>query len=122
MVGFIITALAMGLMMYSKALGRQREYGIQKALGVSPVWMVGQLAVEAVLVTLLAMPVALLVSMTVGEILQELSPLYRLEILDAGVLVTSWTVSTGACLAGSVIPMQRVASVDAAVVFQGNHA
>lgn len=122
LIGFVIAVLAMGLMMYAKALGRQREYGIQKALGVGSGWMVAQLAVEAVLLVLLALPVAVLVSLAVGALISELSPLYRLEIWDAGVLGRSWAVSTLACLAGSLMPMQRVASVEPAIVFRESRA
>lgn len=118
LVGFVIAVLAMGLMMYSKALDREREYGIQKALGISPGWMIAQLAAEAVLLVLLAMPVALLVSTVVGELIHELSPLYRLETRDAGVLLWSWIASTIAGLAGSLMPMRRVAVVDPALVFR----
>lgn len=122
LIGVVIAALAMGLMMYAKALDRQREYGIQKALGVGSGWIVAQLAVEAVLLVLLSLPVAVLVSLAVGALISELSPLYRLEVWDAGVLGRSWAVSTFACLAGSVMPMQRVASVEPAIVFRESRA
>lgn len=120
--GVVIAALAMGLMMYAKALDRQREYGIQKALGVGSGWMVAQLAVEAMLLVLLSAPVAVLVSLAVGALISEFSPLYRLEIWDMGVLGRSWAVSTLACLAGSVMPMQRIASVEPAIVFRESRA
>lgn len=119
LVGFIIAVLTMGLLMYAKALGRQREYGVQKALGVPAGWMIGQLAVEAVLLVILAMPVAVLLSLAIGELMWIMSPLYRVEVMDAGVLVRSWAASTLACLAGSLMPMRRVASADPAIVFRG---
>jgi putative ABC transport system permease protein len=119
LIGFVIAVLTMGLLMYSKALGRQREYGVQKALGVPAGWMIGQLAVEGVLLVLLAMPVAILLSLAIGELMLAMSPLYRVEILDAGVLLRSWAASTLACLAGSLMPMHRVATADPAVVFRG---
>lgn len=118
-VGFVIAVLTMGLLMYSRALGRQREYGVQKALGVPAGWMIGQLAVEGLLLVLLAMPVAIVLSLGIGELMLAMSPLYRVEILDTGVLLRSWAASSLACIAGSFMPMHRVATTDPAIVFRG---
>lgn len=118
-VGFLIATLTLGLLMYAKALGRLREYGVQRALGVPEMWMLAQLACEGLLLVVLAMPLAVLISSGIGEVMLYVSPLYRLEILNSSVLLRACLVSVLAGLAGSVMPLRRVAATDPAIVFRG---
>jgi ABC-type antimicrobial peptide transport system permease subunit len=105
--------------MYAKALGRSREYGVQRALGVPAGWLTAQLALEGILVVVLALPLALLISAGIGELMLQVSPLYRLELLDIEVLLRAALVSILAGLAGSIMPLHRVAGTDPAIVFRG---
>jgi ABC-type antimicrobial peptide transport system permease subunit len=118
-IGFLITMLTLGLLMYAKALGRSREYGVQRALGVPAGWLTAQLALEGILVVVLALPLALLISAGIGELMLQVSPLYRLELLDIEVLLRAALVSILAGLAGSIMPLHRVAGTDPAIVFRG---
>lgn len=118
-IGFLITSLTLGLLMYAKALGRSREYGVQRALGVPAGWLMAQLTLEGVLLVLLALPLALLIGAGIGELMLQVSPLYRLELLDIAVLSRSAVVSILAGLAGSIMPLRRVAGSDPAIVFRG---
>lgn len=118
-IGFLITTLALGLLMYATALGRSREYGVQRALGVPVAWLMAQLTLEGILLVLLALPLAVLIGAGIGELMLQVSPLYRLELLDADVLLPAALVSMLAGLAGSFIPLHQVAATEPAIVFRG---
>ena len=120
-IGFIIAVLTFGLLMYAKALGRQREYGVQKALGVSSGWLMVQLTLECALIVCLAMPVAVAASWATGELIEWLSPLFRVDVFSLPVLLNAWLASILAGLAGCLLPMRHIARADPAIVFRGSH-
>jgi putative ABC transport system permease protein len=106
-----VAAIIVAALMYVSALERTRDFAVLKALG-SPSWLLFLgVTAQAILVTLLAAVVALVVS-------QFLRPMFPLPIyVPSSAYLVLPAVALGVGVLSSLVAMRRAVSVDPAVAF-----
>ena len=110
---WVVAALIVGSMIYVSALERIRDFAVFKAVGVSTRSIMAGLALQAVVVALLAALLGAIVSVLLG-------PLFPMRVdipTLAFVLLPVIAVVIG--LLASVAGLRRAVTVDPAVAFGG---
>jgi putative ABC transport system permease protein len=108
-----VAALIVGSLIYLSALERTRDFAIFKAVGVSTRSVLAGLALQAVVVAVVAAALGGLLSLALG-------PLFPIRVVvptSAFVLLPVIAVAIG--LLASVAGMRRVVTVDPALAFGG---
>jgi putative ABC transport system permease protein len=110
---WIVAALVVGSVIYLSALERLRDFAVFKAIGVPTLNIAGGLALQAVVIALLAALVGALLSLALG-------PLFPMKVIvpaAASVALPIIAVVIGLIASGS--GLQRAVSVDPAIAFGG---
>lgn len=110
---WIVAALVVGSVIYLSALERLRDFAVFKAIGVPTRNIAGGLAMQAVVIALLAAAVGAVMSMALG-------PLFPMKVIvpvEAFVALPVVAVVIG--LIASATGLRRAVSVDPAVAFGG---
>ncbi len=117
-IAWIATVLAIGLAMYAAVTDRRRDFGIMKALGMGPSGLATVVVVEAMVVCLLAFPVALLFARLAAATIEELNPLYRIVPWQPSVVARGGATALVAALIGSLVPIRRLRALEPDMVFR----
>lgn len=118
-IAWAIALLTMSLMMYSGVLSRLREYGVQRAIGLSDRRLAYGMLLEAFVLVLLGLPVALLLARGIASVVEAATPLYLVLPWKGGVVLRAFFASVGAAALGTLIPYRRVSGLEPDVVFRG---
>ena len=116
-IGFLIALALVGLTLFTSTINRQREYGILKALGANTHRITAVVVTQAAWTIALALVVAIGSSIAIGAALGALTPNLEVDIRIRSVLRTSAAASVIGTIA-AVLPLRRVAHVDAATAFR----
>jgi putative ABC transport system permease protein len=110
---WVVAALIVGSMIYMSALERTRDFAVFKAVGVSTSSVLGGLALQAVIIAVVAAAVGALLSLA-------LAPLFpmRVDIPDGAFLLLP-VVAVAIGLLASVAGLRRAVTVDPALAFGG---
>lgn len=118
-VSYVIGALVVAMFMSAAVRGRLRELGVLKALGFGPRALAGAVLIEAILLTVLAIPIGILLAHGAAKAIDSVSPLY-LVLVNEPLAITQTVI---ACLAfaalGALVPMRTISRVDPADIFRG---
>jgi len=110
---WVVAALIVGSMIYVSALERIRDFAVFKAVGVSTVSILAGLAVQAVVVALLAALLGGIVSVLLG-------PLFPMRVdIPAMAFVLLPVIAVVIGLLASVAGLRRAITVDPALAFGG---
>jgi putative ABC transport system permease protein len=110
---WIVAAVIIGSVVYLSALERQRDFAVLKAVGVSNRSLLGGLALQAVLVALGAVAIAIVLQLF-------LAPTFPLKVrVPARAFVTVPLFATVLALVAGAAGMRRVARSDPALAFSG---
>ena len=116
-IGFLIALALIGLILFTATLSKQREYGVLKALGAGPWRLASVVLTQAAWTVALALTVATLASIAIGNFVEALTPNLAVDIQPATVLRTSVTATAIAAVA-ALLPIRRIAHVDPATAFR----
>ncbi len=117
-VAWIAAILAVGLTMGAAVVDRHREFGIMKALGAGPAGLAGTVMLEALLLSALAFPVALVLARFAGFAIEFLSPLFRVLPWEPPVVIRAGMAAVVTALAGALLPVRRLIVLEPDVVFR----
>ncbi len=117
--GYLIALLVVGMIMFAAAYARLRGFGVLKALGFSNLALAKEMALESLLLTLLAVPVALFLAKLAAWIIQTQAPLYLVAVAEPAILLRTFVGALLLALLGSLLPVRLVARLDPAIVFRG---
>jgi len=110
---WLVAALIVGSMIYLSALERIRDFAVFKAVGVSTQAILGGLALQAIVVALLAAVVGAVVSVLLG-------PLFPMRVdIPVGAFVLLPVIAVAIGLLASVAGLRRAIAVDPALAFGG---
>ena len=116
-IAFLVGLAIVGLMMYTAAIEKAREYGVLTAIGAHAGQLTGIILRQAAITTALGFVLGCLLVLPAGWAISELAPKTELEyppLLFAVVAVTSLLMA----LLASVVPIRRLARLDPAAVFR----
>jgi len=117
-IGWLAVVLAVGLTMYASVIDRRRELGVMKAVGMGAGGLAATVIVEALLVSLVAFPLALLLARGAAAAVERMSPLYRVVAWEPAVVTRGALVAIVAAFVGSLLPILRLARLEPDVVFR----
>jgi putative ABC transport system permease protein len=110
---WIVAVLIVGSVVYLSALERLRDFAVFKAIGVPTRSILVGLALQALIVTLLAAVVGVILA-------QLLAPLFpMIVVVPAGAYLALPVIAIGIGLLASVAGLRRAVAVDPALAFGG---
>lgn len=116
-IALIIGMSIVGLITYTIALSKQREYGLLKAIGASNIFLYSTVVQQSVISGLAGFVIGSLLSFVVSAIVQEFIVQINItQISDHFVLV--FIIALLMSMVASLVPVKKVASVDPATVFK----
>jgi putative ABC transport system permease protein len=116
-IGFGIALAVIALTLFNVTVAKTREYGVVKALGARPGWLLGIVAAQAAWSVVLALATATALALLLAVAIGRLNPALAIWIAPGSVARTG----LGALLvgvAGAVVPIPRVLHVDPAASFR----
>lgn len=116
---YVAGALAIGLFMYAAVRARQRVLGVLRALGFTLRHLVAATVGEAVLLTVLAIPLGILMAIGLGRLIEWLDPVYLLPVTEADALIRTAGVAVVLGVAGALVPLRALMRLDPATAFRG---
>jgi putative ABC transport system permease protein len=117
-VAWLAAMLAVGLAMDAAVIDRRREFAVMKALGVGAAGLAVTVVIEAILVCLLAFPVALLIARASAAAIEAFNPLYRVLPWRLSVITRGAVASLGAALIGALLPIRQLRSLEPDMVLR----
>jgi putative ABC transport system permease protein len=110
---WVVAVLVVGSVIYLSALERLRDFAVFKAIGVPTRNIAAGLAMQAVIIAILAALVGALLSMALG-------PLFPMQVIIPGAaFVALPVIAVVIGLIASATGLQRAVSVDPAIAFGG---
>lgn len=110
---WLVAAMIVAALLYVSALQRVRDFAVLKALGSSSLALFGSLALQAVVVTLLAAAFAMVISNFMGGLFKQ--PV----AVPASAFATLPAVAVGVGLISSLVALRRATGADPAAAFGG---
>jgi putative ABC transport system permease protein len=108
---WLVAAMIVAALLYVSALQRVRDFAVLKALGSSSVALFGSLALQAIVVTLLAAALAVVMSNFMGG-------LFRQPVaIPASAFATLPVIAVAVGPVSSLVALRRVTSADPAAAF-----
>jgi putative ABC transport system permease protein len=116
-IGLVIALAVIALSLLTSTLARVRDYAVLKALGASTPRLAGTVVSQVVWIVALGLGAAGLLAVLLARTLPSVAPTVQLVVTSLSVI----RLGVGALAIGTVaalMPLQRLASVDAATAFK----
>lgn len=115
---YLIGVLVIGVVMFAAVNARRRSFGILKAVGFPNAYLGRAVLLEALLLTVLALPLGILVAAGIAAGFESVMPLYLLRPLEPVPVARTVAISLLFAVAGGLLPLRGVRRVDPALVFR----
>ncbi|NMC34854.1 MAG: ABC transporter permease [Veillonellaceae bacterium] len=119
LVAYLIALAIIALGLMTSTLDRLRDYGVLKALGAPTHRLAGAVASQVLWITGLAVAVATVLAVLLSTLVPLLAPTVALSV-SAGSVASAALGALAAGLAGALLPVWRLARVDAATAFRSS--
>lgn len=116
-IGFGISLGVIGLTLFTATVSKQREYGVLKAIGTSDVRLHGIVLAQAAVSVAASLAVAVVLAAGIGRLIAAVEPNVAVQITTSSVVRVA-LAGVGAAALAVVLPLRRVAKVDAATAFR----
>ncbi len=116
-IGFVVGAAVVGLTIYTATIERTREFGVMKAVGGSPAFLYRIVLSQSAILTGGGYLVGLAGALVVARLAERVVPEFatNFELRDVGFVLGA---SLLMALVASLVPVNRVVSIDPASVFR----
>jgi putative ABC transport system permease protein len=118
-VSYGIGVLVVGMFMFVAIRGRMRDFGVLKALGFRSRSLSVAALFEAVLLTLLALPVGIVIAHAVAGIIHANAPVYLILATEPEGITRTAIAALAFAAIGALVPVRAITRIDPAVVFRG---
>ena len=116
----VIGLLVIALVMYADVRGRLRSFAVMKALGFSQGRLSRAVLLQALLLLIAALPVAILLGSGLAALIHSTAPLYLIRLFEPFVFGQTIAASLVFAILGALIPLRLVHRSDPMVAFEGN--
>lgn len=117
-VSYGIGVVIVSMFMFAAVRSRLRNLGVLKALGFSQRALGTTVVLEAVTLTLLALPIGILLAAVIAGVVENIAPVYLILATEPATIGRT----AAACLAfaalGAFVPVRAIANIDPAIVFR----
>ena len=117
LVGYLIALAVVALGLMTSTLDRLRDYGVLKALGAPTRRLAGTVTSQVLWITGLAVAIATMLAVVLSALVPLLAPTVQLSV-TAGSVASAATGALAAGLIGALLPVWRLARIDAATAFR----
>jgi putative ABC transport system permease protein len=117
-VAYGVCLLVIGLVLYVGASARRGSLGVLKALGFRTSQLAAAMCAEGIGLFALSIPLALILAVGVGHLVEAWAPLYTVDVLVPGPLLRSFLAGLGLTLVGWLAPVRLVRQLDPADAFR----
>jgi len=118
MVAYVIGLLVVALIMYADVRSRLRSFAVLKALGFSFGKLLIAVLLQAFLLLVIALPIAVLLGQSIAVFINKTAPLYLIQIFEPLVFVQTIAAGIGFALVGALIPLRMVRRSDPMIAFE----
>jgi hypothetical protein len=118
MVAYVIGLLVVALIMYADVRSRLRSFAVLKALGFSFGKLLIAVLLQAFLLLVIALPIAVLLGQGIAVFINKTAPLYLIQIFEPLVFVQTIAAGIGFALLGAMIPLRMVRNSDPMIAFE----
>jgi ABC-type antimicrobial peptide transport system permease subunit len=118
-VTYIIGLLVVALIIYADVRGRLRDFAVLKAIGFPFRSLVAAVIIQAVLLLIIALPVAVVVSYGLSIVIHYNAPVYMIYVFEPILLTRTFVAAIVLSVIGALIPLELIRRSDPAIVFEG---
>ncbi len=115
---YIIGALAIGMFMFAAVRSQQRNFGVLRALGFTSRDLIIGVIAEAVVITLLALPPAILLAVFLAALIEIYAPVYLVLAAEPAAIIRTGLIAILLAVTGALAPLQILRRLDPATAFQ----
>lgn len=117
-VSYGIGVLVVGLFMFIAVRGRLRDLGVLRALGFRVRALAAAAVGEAVLLSLLALPIGIFLADGLAGVIEASAPIYTVLSTEPGGIVRTVIATFSFAAIGALVPVRTIARIDAAAAFR----
>lgn len=118
MVAYVIGLLVVALIMYADVRSRLRSFAVLKALGFSFGQLLKAVLLQAFMLLVIALPVAVILGQGVALFVNTAAPLYLIHFFEPSIFTQTIAAGIGFALLGALFPMRLVRRSDPLIAFQ----
>lgn len=118
-IAYIIGSLVVGLIIYADVRARLNSYAVLKALGFRLQHFIGAIFVQTLTLFSLALPIGVVLALIIATAIEASAPLYRVPVLDPGVLIQTCLAGVVFSIIGGLLPLRLIANTDPATALHG---
>ncbi len=115
---YIIGALAIGIFMFAAVRAGQKSFGVLRALGFTTRHLITGVIVEAVAITLLALPLGILLASGLAVLIENYAPVYLVLANEPAAIVRTTLIAIVLAVLGALAPLQILRKLDPATAFR----
>jgi len=115
----VIGLLVIALIMYADIRGRLRSFAVLKALGFSQGRLSRAVLLQALLLLIIALPVAVLFGLGLAAFIHSSAPLYFIRLFEPMVFGRTIAASLVFAFLGALVPLRLVRRLDPMIAFEG---
>lgn len=117
-VAWLIGMLVIAIIMFGAVGARRRGFGILKALGFSPGFLGLGVVLEALILTLIGLPLGALLAAGIAAAVEAAIPLYLILPFEPGPALRTATASLVFAALGALAPLGLIRRLDPGLVFR----
>ncbi len=118
-VAYIIGLLVVALIMNADVRSRMRSFAVLKAIGFPFSRLSAAIIIQAFLLLLIAVPVAVLMAQGLVLFIHSAAPLYLVRIFEPLVFIQTIVASVVFAILGALIPLNLIRRSDPTIAFEG---
>ncbi len=117
-VSYGIGVVIVSMFMFAAVRSRLRNLGVLKALGFKHRALGTTVVLEAVSLTLLALPIAILLATVIAGIVESIAPVYLILATEPAAIGRTAAACLAFAVLGAFVPVRAIANIDPAIVFR----
>jgi FtsX-like permease family protein/MacB-like protein len=116
---YVIGAMAIGMFMFGAVRSRRKALGVMRALGFTTRHLAQAVIGEAVVLVLLAIPVAIGLAIMLAWVIQTYAPVYLVLVTEPAGLWRTGIIALVLAVLGGLAPLRMLSRLDPATAFRG---
>jgi ABC-type antimicrobial peptide transport system permease subunit len=117
-VSYGIGALVVSMFMFSAVHGRLSTLGVLKALGFRQRMLGAAVVLEALVLTMVALPIGILLAMVAAGVIDKIAPVYLILATEPAAVGRTAVACLAFATLGAFVPVRVIANIDPAIVFR----